>query len=117
MDKMTDVCPFCQIASGKLPARIVYQDDDVLAFHDIHPVAPTHILLIPTRHISNISETTTSDSSLLGKLLHVATSLAEKENLGQGYRLVVNSGAHGGQGVFHLHIHMLGGRKLGWPPG
>ncbi len=110
-------CIFCRIAAGELPATIVYRSDDVIALRDVQPQAPTHILVIPTRHISSIAETHDSDNELLGRLIAVAREVAKAEKLNAGYRLVVNNGAQAGQSVFHLHVHLLGGRAMHWPPG
>ena len=110
-------CVFCRIVRGEAPARIVYQDEDVTAFHDLCPRAPTHILIVPNRHIAGVAEIEPEDSALLGKLFVVARRLAEQEGIVEGYRLVVNNGPRAGQSVFHLHVHLLGGRPLGWPPG
>ena len=110
-------CVFCRIVRGEAPARIVYQDEDVTAFHDLRPRAPTHILIVPNRHITGVGAAEPEDSALLGKLFIVARQLAEQEGIVNGYRLVVNNGPRAGQSVFHLHVHLLGGRPLGWPPG
>ncbi len=110
-------CIFCRIVRGEAPSRIVYQDDEVTAFHDANPQAPTHILVVPNRHIVSVTEAEPQDAALLGELLLVARRLAEEENLTDGYRLVVNNGRRAGQSVFHLHVHLLGGRAFGWPPG
>lgn len=110
-------CVFCRIVRGEAPARIVYQDEDVTAFQDLRPRAPTHILIIPNRHITGVAAVEPEDSALLGKLFVIARRLAEQEGIVNGYRLVVNNGPRAGQSVFHLHIHLLGGRPLGWPPG
>ena len=109
-------CLFCRIIAGELPATIVYRDDDVIAFRDVNPQAPTHILVIPTRHITSIADTQDSDAELLGRLITVAKQVAQTEKL-SGYRLVVNTGTQAGQSVFHLHVHILGGRAMRWPPG
>ncbi|MDR2419347.1 MAG: histidine triad nucleotide-binding protein [Treponema sp.] len=109
-------CIFCKIARGEIPARKIYEDDELLAFHDVAPQAPVHFLVIPKQHIRNIMET--DDSRLMGKLLDQAQKLAValgcEEN---GARFVINCKTDGGQTVDHLHIHVLGGRPLGWPPG
>jgi len=110
-------CVFCRIVRGEAPARIVYQDEDVTAFHDLRPRAPTHILIVPNRHITGVGAAEPEDSALLGKLFVIARRLAEQEGIVDGYRLVVNNGPRAGQSVFHLHVHLLGGRPLGWPPG
>ena len=110
-------CIFCRIVRGEAPARIVYQDEDVTAFHDLHPRAPVHILIVPNRHIVGVAEVEPEDGALLGKLFLVARRVAEEEGVVDGYRLVVNNGRRAGQSVFHLHVHLLGGRPLSWPPG
>lgn len=111
-------CLFCRIAAGSIPATIVHEDDQVLAFRDIAPRAPTHLLLIPRRHIDSALELTEADGALLGRLFAVAADLARSEGIAEGgYRLVTNIGTWGGQTVHHLHLHLLGGRSLGWPPG
>lgn len=109
-------CLFCRIVEGKIPADVVHRDADVVAFRDIAPKAPVHILLIPVRHVESVHDA--GDAGLLGRLLTVATGLAEREGIAEtGYRLVCNHGADAGQSVFHLHVHLLGGRPMGWPPG
>jgi histidine triad (HIT) family protein len=111
-------CLFCRIASGEIPADVVLSDPDVLAFRDISPQAPTHILIIPRKHIASVSELEPEDGELIGKLFIVARDLARQEGISEGgYRMVVNAGADAGQTVFHIHLHLLGGRGLGWPPG
>ena len=114
---MRSDCIFCKIAAGQMPARILYQDEQIVAFHDIHPVAPTHILLIPRRHIENVASAEAADATLLGKMVLAAARIAETEGLNSGFRLVTNSGVQAGQGIFHLHLHLLGGRRMSWPPG
>lgn len=109
---------FGKIIRKEIPAAIVYEDEYVLAFRDIAPVAPLHILVIPKKPIRNIASATEEDQSLLGRMLLVAAEIARREGLAQsGYRVVTNIGDDGGQTVFHLHLHLLGGRKLEWPPG
>jgi histidine triad (HIT) family protein len=108
---------FGRIIRGEVPARIVHGDDRCLAFHDVAPQAPVHVLVIPKRPIASLAEATEADAGLLGHLVFVATQLARTLGLGDGYRLVVNCGRDGGQSVDHLHVHLLGGRPLGWPPG
>jgi histidine triad (HIT) family protein len=110
-------CVFCRIVRGEAPARIVYQDEDVTAFHDLHPCAPVHILIVPNRHIAGVAQVEPEDAASLGKLFVVARWLAEQEGIVNGYRLVVNNGPLVGQSIFHLHVHLMGGRPLGWPPG
>jgi histidine triad (HIT) family protein len=109
---------FTRIVNGEIPARIVYDDDRVLAFHDVSPKAPTHVLVIPKREIPRLSDATDADAALLGHLLLVARTVARQLGLdASGYRVVINTGADGGQSVEHLHLHVLGGRALAWPPG
>ena len=108
---------FGRIIRGQVPARIVHDDDRCLAFHDVAPQAPVHVLVIPKRPIASLAEATAADADLLGHLVVVATQLARTLGLADGYRLVVNCGRDGGQSVDHLHVHLLGGRPLGWPPG
>lgn len=110
-------CPFCAIAEGRLPARVVLSDEDVLAFHDIAPQAPVHVLVIPRRHIPALADASPEDQRLLGALLLAAAEAARRCGVGYGFRLVVNSGAAVGQSVGHLHVHVLGGRAMRWPPG
>jgi len=110
-------CAFCRIAQGEAPARVVYQDEDVTAFHDRNPRAPTHILIVPNRHIVGVAQVEPEDVAVLGKLFVVARQVAEQEGIVNGYRLVVNNGRLAGQSVSHLHVHLLGGRPLSWPPG
>ena len=108
---------FGRIIRGEIPARIVHDDDRCLAFHDVAPQAPVHVLVIPKRPIASLADATEADADLLGHLVLVATQLARTLGLEDGYRLVVNCGRDGGQSVDHLHVHLLGGRRLGWPPG
>ncbi len=108
---------FAKILRGEIPARIVHDDEQCLAFHDVAPQAPVHVLVIPKREIESLAAVTPDDAALLGHLLVVATRLARDLGLADGYRLVVNCGRDGGQSVDHLHVHLLGGRRLGWPPG
>ncbi len=111
---MSDNCPFCKIARGEIPSRKVYEDDEVLAFHDINPVAPVHFMLVPKRHLVSLLEVGPADAALLGKLLLLASKLAKEQGLDNGFRTVINSGKGGGQEVFHLHIHVIGGGNI--PP-
>ena len=108
---------FAKIIRRDIPAQIEHEDELCLAFHDVSPQAPTHILVIPKKPLPSLAEVTDADIPLLGHLMRVATDIATKLNLVNGYRLVVNCGTDGGQTVNHLHIHLLGGRSLGWPPG
>ncbi|HVA64694.1 MAG TPA: histidine triad nucleotide-binding protein [Terriglobales bacterium] len=110
-------CLFCRIISGEIPSRKVYEDDRTFAFEDIRPGAPTHILLLPKRHLAGLAEATAADESLLGYLQLQAAELARRRGLDRGYRTVLNVGPDAGQSVFHLHLHLLGGRPLSWPPG
>lgn len=111
-------CIFCEISAGRIPARIVYQSPDVTAFRDINPQAPTHVLVIPNRHLESIAELGKDDALLLARLFEVANDLARQEGIAEaGYRVVVNCGPDGGQTVPHLHLHLLGGRRMTWPPG
>lgn len=115
---MSQNCLFCKIVAGEIPATIVFKDEHVTAFRDISPAAPTHILVIPNRHIDSLHAATETDQSLLGHILLTARKIAEKEELEtSGYRVVLNTGSDGGQTVFHIHAHVLGGRRLSWPPG
>ena len=111
-------CLFCRIAAGEIPADIVYSDEEVVAFRDIAPQAPTHILIIPRKHIASVNDLTEDDTEVMGHLFQVARQLAESEGIADdGYRMVLNAGADGGQTVFHIHLHLLGGRPMAWPPG
>jgi len=110
-------CLFCKIAGGEIPADIVHQDDLVLAFRDINAKAPTHVLLIPRRHIASAAELGAQDAEMLGRLFSVAAQVARDAGVERGYRLVSNVGAGAGQSVPHLHFHLLGGRSMTWPPG
>jgi histidine triad (HIT) family protein len=108
-------CVFCRIVRGELPSRRVYEDDDAVAFADIAPQAPTHVLIVPRRHVASLDEL--DDPALAGRLLVRAAALAASLGLKGGYRVVVNTGPDGGQTVGHLHLHLLGGRAMTWPPG
>lgn len=110
-------CIFCKIIKGEIPAEKLLETEDLIAFRDINPQAPTHIIIIPKRHIDRIENLTQDDSLLMGKLITSARELAKSESLAKGYRLVFNNGADGGQEVEHLHLHLLGGRPMKWPPG
>ena len=113
---MTESCLFCRIVRGEIPAKVIHEDEHTLAFRDIDPKAPTHVLVIPKAHVPSLSEAT--EAAQLGRLMLVAAQLAKAEGIAEdGYRTVVNSGANAGQTVFHVHLHLLGGRRLGWPPG
>lgn len=111
-------CLFCEIAAGRIPCDQVHADEDLLAFRDIAPRAPTHILIIPRRHVGSMAEFVPTDQDLAGKMLLLAARLAADAGLAaDGYRCVINCGPDGGQTVGHLHLHLLGGRAMGWPPG
>lgn len=114
---MSSECLFCQIAAGEIPADIVHSDDEVIVFRDVNPQAPTHVLAIPRRHIASAHELGPGDDTLLGALFSALRATADAEGLGDGYRIVTNVGPAAGQSVEHLHLHLLGGRRLTWPPG
>ena len=109
-------CIFCKIVKREIPATIVFEDDLSIAFRDIEPQAPAHILIIPKKHIRTVVEATEEDKPLLGHLIYVANEIAKKEDINQ-FRLVINCGSKSGQLVWHIHIHLLGGRQMTWPPG
>ncbi len=104
-------CLFCKITSGQIPSRKVYEDDDVLAFHDIHPAAPVHFLIVPKLHIPTLSDASEAHQALLGKVLLLAPRLAAEEGVSNGFRTVINTGKDGGQEVYHLHVHVMGGPR------
>jgi len=111
-------CVFCKIVSKQAPAQILYQDEDVTAFRDIHPVMPTHILIVPNHHIDSVNELTKEDEALVGHLFTVARKIAKEEGVSlDGYRLIVNTGFDGGQTIFHLHVHLIGGQRMRFPMG
>lgn len=111
-------CLFCKIIAGEIPSEVVYEDEQVTAFRDINPVAPTHILIIPNKHIASINELTPEDESLVGHLFAAAKDLAKQEGIAEsGYRLIINVGPHGGQEIYHLHLHLIGGHKMRHPMG
>jgi histidine triad (HIT) family protein len=110
-------CLFCKIIAGAIPATVVYRDDQVTAIRDINPAAPTHLLVIPNDHIASVAEVGPEHQALLGALLLTSARLAAEAGLTGGFRLVANTGADGGQSVHHLHLHLLGGRAMRWPPG
>jgi len=115
---MSNNCIFCKIISGEIPGEKIYDDDLVTAFRDIHPVAPTHILIVPNKHIPSVNELAEEDEYLTGRMLTVAKKLAAQEEVDEnGYRLIINTGPHAGQVVFHLHLHLIGGQKLQHPMG
>jgi histidine triad (HIT) family protein len=115
---MSQDCLFCKIIDGKIPSKKVFEDDRAFAFRDINAQAPTHILIIPKKHVPSLNELTDTDAALVGHLHVVAQKLAHEEGIAnQGWRVLFNTGVHAGQTVFHIHLHLLGGRPLGWPPG
>ena len=114
---MTD-CLFCKMVNGDIKPDIAYENEDVLAFHDMHPQAPVHILVIPKRHISTLNDLKGVDNDIAGKLIIAAADIAKEQGIAEdGYRTVINCNQNGGQTVFHIHLHLLGGRPLNWPPG
>ena len=112
-----DDCLFCKIVAGEIPSDKVLESDSAYAFRDINPGAPTHVLVIPKRHVPSVHDLTTSDGDELADLFDVISKVADQEGVADGYRVVTNVGAKAGQSVFHLHLHVLGGRPLQWPPG
>lgn len=112
-----DGCVFCRVAAGTQPAKVLFADDEVVAFHDIAPKAPVHVLVIPRRHVTSLAAATAEDAALLGRLFLAAAEAARHCGIDDGFRVVVNTGPIAGQSVFHVHLHVLGGRRLAWPPG
>ena len=113
---MADACLFCRIVAKEIPAKIVAETADCVAFRDVNPQAPVHVVVVPRTHVPSLNEVT--DATIVGKLAQLAKDLAQREGLTErGYRLVINTNADAGQTVFHLHMHLLGGRKMSWPPG
>jgi histidine triad (HIT) family protein len=111
-------CLFCKLVAGQIPAKLVHQDDDTVAFEDINPQAPTHLLVIPKKHIPTLNDLSPADDAIAGKLLRVSAKLAADRGIAQdGWRAVVNTNRGAGQTVFHVHVHLLGGRAMTWPPG
>lgn len=111
-------CIFCKIVDGQAPSEMLYQDEQVTAFRDIHPVAPTHVLIVPNQHVASVNDLTAEDEQVIGRMFSVARMLAEQEGIHQsGYRLIVNTGPHAGQLVFHLHLHLIGGQRMRYPMG
>jgi len=111
-------CLFCRLAAGEIPAKKVYEDDDVIAFHDINPQAPIHVLIIPRKHIAKLDELGPGDTETVGRILVRAAAIAREQQIDSpGFRLVINNGEAAGQTVFHIHAHLLGGRAFAWPPG
>jgi histidine triad (HIT) family protein len=112
------MCLFCKIATKEIPSKTVFEDDDLFAFHDVRPGAPVHVLVVPKRHITGLGDLAPEDGDVLGKLLRSAKRVAELTGIVEsGFRVVFNSGADAGQSVFHLHMHVIGGRPMAWPPG
>ena len=114
---MSSGCLFCKIVTGMIPADRVYEDEHCIAFPDINPQAASHTLVVPKEHIVSMAEVGPEHTALLGQLMSAAAEVARRQKLGRGYRIVVNTGAEGGQTVSHLHLHVIGGRHMGWPPG
>jgi len=111
-------CIFCRIAAGEIPADIVYEDDLVVGFRDLSPQAPTHVLLIPRKHIATLNDLAPEDDAIIARLYTAAVQVAAREGLAErGYRTLINCNADGGQTVFHVHLHLMGGRQMSWPPG
>lgn len=110
-------CIFCRIVAGEIPAKKVFEDEQVFAFHDIDPKAPTHILVIPKKHVASLAHAEAADEAVLGRLLATTARVAQEQGLSHGYRVVISTGPQGGQTVDHLHVHLLGGRQMHWPPG
>ena len=110
-------CLFCRIVAGEIPSNRVFEDDAVIAFRDINPRAPTHLLVVPRRHVADVQHLTDADGDLLARLFGAVRTLASEAGLESGYRVVTNSGELGGQSVAHIHLHLLGGRPMTWPPG
>jgi histidine triad (HIT) family protein len=113
---MTD-CLFCRIIAGEIPAKKVYADEHTFAFEDLNPQAPTHVLIVPKKHIRGLKEATPEEAEIVGRCHLTAAHVARTRNIEEGYRTVLNVGPKSGQSVFHLHVHLIGGRNLGWPPG
>lgn len=114
---MSADCLFCKIAAKQIPAKMVYEDPEIFAFEDIGPQAPTHLLICPRKHLASLEDAAEGDETMLGRLQTVAAKLARERNLAGGYRTVINTGPDAGQSVAHLHVHLLGGRSMRWPPG
>jgi len=110
-------CLFCRIVSGEIPAKKVYEDEQVYAFEDINPQAPTHVLVVPKKHIRGLKEAESGDAAIIGTCHLAAANIARERSIEEGYRTVLNVGPKAGQSVFHLHVHLIGGRHLHWPPG
>lgn len=118
MIQSSRICIFCRIISGESPGTILYQDEQLTAFRDIHPVAPTHVLVVPNKHIVSINDLAPEDEPLVGRMIGLARQIAIQEGVDQsGYRLIINNGPHAGQAVFHLHLHVIGGQRMRFPMG
>ncbi len=117
MTDPTRDCLFCRIVRGEIPSKKVYEDEDVFAFEDIQPQAPTHVLVVPKKHFAGLKEAGGEHAELIGRCHLAAAQIARQRNIEQGYRTILNVGSDAGQSVFHLHVHLLGGPSLGWPPG
>jgi histidine triad (HIT) family protein len=114
---MSSDCLFCKIVAGTIPVKTLFEDEWCVAFPDLHPQAPVHVLVVPKEHLVSLAEAGAEHTALLGRLMSAAAEVARMQGLEQGYRVVVNTGSDGGQTVRHLHLHVLGGRHMGWPPG
>lgn len=114
---MSGECVFCRIIAGQAPANKVFENGSILAFHDLHPQAPTHILIVPKKHIARIADLADEDISLVADLFRAARDIAAQQGVSDGFRLVANNGSSSGQSVFHIHLHLLAGRRMTWPPG
>ena len=112
-----DDCVFCKIGKKQIPSKIVYEDDEIFAFEDVSPQAPSHVLICPRKHLASLTDASAEDAAMLGKLQLLAAKIARERKLTDGYRTVLNNGRGAGQSVFHLHLHLLGGRDFRWPPG
>jgi histidine triad (HIT) family protein len=112
-----DDCLFCKLVQGKIPAKKVYEDEHTFAFEDIDPKAPTHVLIVPKKHLTGLKEATAQDAEIIGRCHLTAAKIANERKIEDGYRTVLNVGPKSGQSVFHLHVHLIGGRDLRWPPG
>ncbi|HEX3740805.1 MAG TPA: histidine triad nucleotide-binding protein [Terriglobales bacterium] len=110
-------CLFCKIVQGKIPSKKVYEDEHTFAFEDIYPKAPTHVLIVPKKHLTGLKEATVADAEIIGRCHLTAAKIAKDRKIEDGYRTVLNVGPKSGQSVFHLHVHLIGGRDLRWPPG
>ncbi len=114
---MNETCIFCKIAKKEIPSKIVFEDGEIVAFQDVNPQAPVHLLVIPRLHLAGVDQVEGGHYALVGKMIGIAKQLAAERKLAKGYRLVLNNGPEAGQSVFHIHLHVLGGRPMSWPPG